>query len=87
MNVPAVVGSNSTLSIAVCFGFSVIGKVAPVYEKPVPVIAAELTVTGELPVEVKVNDCVDGVFKFTLPKVTLVALTLNIAAVGLSCRA
>jgi hypothetical protein len=42
---------------------------------PAPVIAAELTVTGEVPVEVNVNDCVVAVLTVTLPKPRLVALT------------
>jgi hypothetical protein len=49
--------------------------VAPDIVKPVPVSVAALTVTGEVPVEVKVTDCVAGVFRTTSPKATLVALT------------
>jgi hypothetical protein len=41
------------------------------------VIAAELTVTGDVPVEVNVNDCVVAVFTVTLPKVKVAALTAN----------
>jgi hypothetical protein len=41
------------------------------------VIAAEFTVTGEVPVDVSVNVCVDPVFTATLPKLRVVALTLN----------
>src|SRR5581483_4683886 len=33
---PAAVGSNCTCSVTACPGFSVIGKAAPVIEKPVP---------------------------------------------------
>ena len=40
-------------------------------------IAAELIVTGDVPVEVSVNDCVVAVFTVTLPKLRLVALTVN----------
>jgi hypothetical protein len=40
-------------------------------------MAAELTVTGDVPVDVKVNDCVVAVFTVTLPKLRLVALTDN----------
>jgi hypothetical protein len=49
--------------------------------KPVPVIAAEFTVTGEVPVDVKVNDCVVAVFTVTLPKLRLAALTVNCGTV------
>jgi hypothetical protein len=41
------------------------------------VIAAELTVTGEVPVEVSVNDWVVAVFIVTLPKLRLAALIVN----------
>jgi hypothetical protein len=55
--------------------------VAPDIVKPVPVIAvstAELTVTAAVPVDVKVTDCVAGVFNPTLPNPTLVALMLSV---------
>ena len=38
---------------------------------------AEFTVTGDVPVEVSVKDCVVDVFTVTLPKLRLVALTVN----------
>jgi len=41
------------------------------------VIVAELTVTGEVPVDVSVNDCVVAVFTVTLPKLKLAELTVN----------
>jgi hypothetical protein len=41
------------------------------------VIAAELTVTGDVPVDVRVNVCVAAVFTVTLPKLKLVTLTVN----------
>ena len=75
------VGSNCTCNVAVCDGFSVIGKLPPTIVKPVPVIAAEFTVTGELPVDVKINVCVIGVFTVTLPKLRLAALTVSCGAV------
>jgi hypothetical protein len=46
-------------------------------EKPAPVIAAEFTVTGAVPVDVNVSDCVVAVFTVTLPKLRLAALTAN----------
>ena len=45
--------------------------------KPAPVIAAEFTVTGEVPVEVSVSDCVVGEFTVTLPKFRRATLTDN----------
>jgi hypothetical protein len=41
------------------------------------VIAAEFTVTGDVPVDVSVNVCVVAVFTVTLPKLRLPALTVN----------
>ena len=40
-------------------------------------IAVELTVTGAVPVDVSVSDCVVAVFTVTLPKLKLAALTVN----------
>jgi len=45
--------------------------------KPAPVIVAEFTVTGDVPVDVSVNDCVVAVFTVTLPKLRLPALIAN----------
>ena len=47
--------------------------------KPVPVIAAELTVTGEVPVEVSVSERVVAAFTAMLPKFREVALKVNFA--------
>ena len=44
---------------------------------PAPLIVTELTVTGEFPADVSVNDCVAAVFTVTLPKLKLAALTVN----------
>jgi hypothetical protein len=75
--VPAAVGRNCTCSVIDCVGFSVTGELPPTIVKPVPVIAAELTVTGEVPVDVSVNDCVVAVFFVTLPKLKVAALIVN----------
>jgi len=40
-------------------------------------MAAEFTVTGDVPVDVRVNDWVVAVLTVTLPKLKLVALTVN----------
>ena len=74
---PSAVGSNCTCSVIDCVGFRVTGKLLPTIEKPAPVIAAELTVTGEVPDEVSVKDCVATEFTITLPKLRLAALTVN----------
>jgi hypothetical protein len=48
--------------------------------KPVPEIAAELTVTGEVPVDVSIKGNVLVVFTVTLPKARLAELTANCGA-------
>ena len=51
-------------------------------EKPAPVIAAELTVTAEVPVEVRVKAWVVAVFTVTLPKLRVAALKDKIPALA-----
>ena len=58
-------------------GFRVTGYVTPEVVKPAPVSAAELIVTGEVPVEFKVTGCVEAVFTVTLPNVRLAELIVN----------
>jgi hypothetical protein len=74
---PVVVGRNCTCSVIDCVGFNVAGTLPPITVKPAPLIAAEFTITGEVPVDVSVNDCVVAVFTVTLPKLRLAALTAN----------
>src|SRR5258705_433197 len=50
---PVDVGRYCTCSVTACVGFRVTGKLPPTIAKPVPVIAAEFTVTGDVPVEVR----------------------------------
>ena len=86
---PVVVGSNCTFNVTDWLGFKVTGNVAPDIVKPVPVNAAELMVTGAVPVEVSVTGCVDAAFTVTLPKVRLAALSVNcglVAAVPMPLR-
>ena len=45
--------------------------------KPAPVMAAEFTVTAEVPLDVSVTVFVDVEFTVTLPKGRLAALTVN----------
>jgi hypothetical protein len=74
---PAAVGRNCTCSVAVCCGFSVSGKLPPTVVKPAPVIEAALIVTADVPDDVSVTDSFVEVFTVTLPKLRLVALTVN----------
>jgi hypothetical protein len=48
--------------------------------KPAPEIAAEFTVTGDVPVEVRVTDCIVDVFTVTLPKLKLAAVIVSSGA-------
>jgi hypothetical protein len=74
---PVAVGSNCTGRLTDWVGLSVIGKLPPAIVKPVPEMAAEFTVTGEVPVDVRVKVCVAGVFTVTVPKLRLAVLTAN----------
>jgi hypothetical protein len=61
--------------------------VAPETVKPLPLIAAALTVTAAVPVEDRVRACVVAAFTFTLPKDKLDELTLSVGTPALSVRA
>jgi hypothetical protein len=74
---PVDAGLNCTCSVTAWPGFSVTGRLPPTIVKPAPVMVAELTVTGAVPVDVNVNDCVVAVFTVTLPKLRLAVLTAN----------
>jgi hypothetical protein len=87
VSAPAAVGSNCTVSVAVAFGLSVSGKVAPETVKPGPATVPALMVTATVPVEDRVTVCVVAVFTFTVPKPMLPALTLSVGTPDPSCRA
>ena len=74
---PVDVGRNCTCNVTACSGFSVTGTLPLTIKKPAPAMVAELTVTGAVPVDVNVNDCVVAVFTVTLPKLRLAVLTAN----------
>jgi hypothetical protein len=80
------VGSNSTLSVAVCPEFSVSGKVAPETVKPAPLTVAALMVTAAVPVDDKVSVLVAEEFTFTLPKARLEALSASWICAAPNCR-
>jgi hypothetical protein len=77
VDVPVEVGSNCTCSVVDWVGFSVTGRVPPTIVKPVPVIAAEFTVTGDVPEDVSVSDCIVALFTVTLPKLRVATLIVN----------
>jgi hypothetical protein len=84
---PAAVGRNCTLSVAVCWGLNVSGSVDADIVKPLPVSAIVLIVTGAVPVDVKVTDCVAAVFTTTSGNATTVLLTPSARIQALNCRA
>jgi hypothetical protein len=88
---PACCAENRTLSVAVCPGFSVSGKLVPDTAKPVPVTVADVTVTAAPPVDDRVTACVAVEPSTTPPNDTLGALTLSVAEPalepGTSCSA
>lgn len=85
--VPVVVGRNATFSAAVWPGFRVTGKVIPDRLKPEPVTVAEFTVTADVPVEVRVIDCVAVVLRVTSPKLMLPVLRVSVGTAAFNCRA
>jgi hypothetical protein len=62
----------------------VAGNAAPDKVKPAPVSFAPLIVTGAVPVDVKVTDCVADVLTTTSPYATLVALMVSARIAALS---
>lgn len=76
--VPAALGLNCTVSVAVWFGLSVNGKAAPETANPLPLSASALIVTADAPVELSVIDCVAAEFTDTLPNDRLLALRPNV---------
>lgn len=61
------------------------GSVAPDTLYPAPLTAAEFTVTGTLPVELRVTVWLAAAFTFTLPKARLAALNVRAGVAAVSC--
>jgi hypothetical protein len=78
--VPTADGSNVSVTLIACPAFSVVGRLNDEAEKPLPVTATELTVTGPEPLEVSVTVCVVELFTTTEPNEMLVAFTVNAGA-------
>lgn len=81
---PAVVGSNCTVTVAVCPAASDEGTLELEIEKPVPDSVTELIDTAAVPVELNTTDCVAGVLSATSPKASDVAFTVSVATDVLS---
>jgi hypothetical protein len=63
------------------------GRFEPVIEKPLPETAAELTLTGAVPVDDRTTVWVVAEFITTLPKEMLLALIVNVGTAAFNCRA
>jgi len=61
----------------------VTGKLPPTKVNPVPDTVVELTVTGEVPLEVSVSVFVVGVFIDTFPKFKVPVFTVNCGAAAI----
>jgi hypothetical protein len=77
LTAPAAVGSKLIASVAVAPAFSVNGKLTPESLKPLPLTVPALTVTASVPDEVSVTDWEVVDATFTVPKLTLLALSFS----------
>ena len=76
---PAVVGLKPIASVTDCPALSVNGKLAPESVKPEPLTEPALSVTELVPDEVSLIDCgAAEAATLTVPKLILVALTVNV---------
>ena len=82
---PAADGSNVSVTESVFPGLNVAGRLPAEAEKPVPVTVTEFTVTGAVPLEVRVTVCVVEVFTPTAPKAMLVVLKVSAGVAAFSC--
>jgi hypothetical protein len=84
---PATVGSNPTVSVAVCPGFNVNGVPIPVAENPAPATETPLIVSAVVPDDVTVTVCVMAMFSPCVPNATFVELRLSPGTAAFSCMA
>jgi len=74
---PVAVGSKLSVRVAVCPGFRLSGKLAPLIPNSVPVTEPALIVRGAVPDEVRTTDWVDGDLRVTSPKAMLEELSVS----------
>lgn len=85
---PTAVGSNCTLSVTACPGFSVVGSAAPDTAKPPPVMKTLLIVRVAVPLDVSVTASgVAAEFTCTLPNARPGALTASVGTAAFNCTA
>jgi len=82
---PTADGSNVSVTVSVCPGFNVAGRLTAEAEKPAPDTVNEFTVTGAVPLEVRVTVCVVELFTITVPNATLVAFRVSAGVAAFSC--
>jgi hypothetical protein len=82
---PTAFGSNVRVTVIVCPGLSVAGRLTGEAEKPVPATAREFTVTAAVPLDVSVTVCVVALFTTTPPNAMLVAFSASAGVPALSC--
>jgi hypothetical protein len=82
---PAADGLNVSVTVTVCPGLRVAGRLMGDAEKPLPVTVKDVTVTAAVPVEVRVTVCVVGLLTTTLPNEILVAFRLSPGVPAFSC--
>ena len=75
---PATAGSKLTCSVNTCPGFNMAGSATFEIENAAPLTVTELTVTADVPDEVKVSGCVAVALSFELPNARLVELTARV---------
>ena len=74
---PVAVGLNSTCKVTDCVGSRIIGNLGVSRVNPRPMLATEVTVTADVPVEVRIRFFVAAVFTVTSPKLKLSALIVS----------
>lgn len=74
-----------TIIVAVCPGFKVSGVTNPVAPNREPATESAETVTGAVPEEVRVTDCVPVLPTETLPKATVDVLRVRTGVAAFSC--
>lgn len=65
---PVDAGVKVSVNVTLCFGESVVGKLSPLKEKPVPLTFASEMVTADAPVLVSVSERLELLLFCTLPK-------------------
>jgi len=82
---PATEGLNVSVTVMVCPGLRLAGRLTGDAEKPLPVTVIDLTVTGAVPVEVRASIWVVGLLSTTPPNEMVVVFTDRAGVPAFSC--